>query len=93
MATAERPMSDATSVMDSARNTARDAAASVADRAEQMWDRTTGMAQHLHDDPMSTIGDALGAVRDCMSRYPVAVFFAGLGCGFFLARALDNRHT
>lgn len=69
-----------------AQEAARQVGSTAARTAEQAWDTAGRQAREL----ASTAGDAWGDFRGFLGRYPVAVFFAGLGIGFLLARALDR---
>ena len=72
------------------KDTAQQMASSVANAAEEAWDSTRQGVQQAASTVASTTGEAWDSVISCMSRYPFAVFFTGLGLGFLLAKALDN---
>jgi hypothetical protein len=67
------------------------AASSVASAAEQAWETTSHGAQQAASAVAHTTADAWGSVRSCMSRYPLATFFAGVGVGMLAVMALQRR--
>ncbi|HJT77969.1 MAG TPA: hypothetical protein VJ739_12270 [Gemmataceae bacterium] len=64
----------------------RQTASTTARKAEEAWDEAGRQAQQL----ASRAGDAWEDFRGMIGRYPLAVFFAGVGIGFLLARALER---
>jgi len=69
---------------------AQQMASSVADVAEEAWDSTRQGVQQAASSAANTAGEAWDSLTTCMRRYPLAVFFTGIGLGFVLAKALDN---
>ena len=65
---------------------AQQLASTTAQKAEQAWDTASRQAQQF----ATAAGDTVGEFRRFAGRYPLAVFLAGLGAGFLLARALDR---
>jgi hypothetical protein len=61
-------------------------ASETARQAGQAWDTASRQAQQF----ATAAGDTVGEFRRFAGRYPLAVFLAGLGAGFLLARALDR---
>jgi hypothetical protein len=61
-------------------------ASATARQAGLAWDEAGRQAQQLAE----RAGDSLGDFRRFAGRYPLAVFLAGVGLGFLLARALDR---
>jgi hypothetical protein len=61
-------------------------ASATARQAGQAWDEASRQAQQL----AARAGDTLGEFSRFAGRYPLAVFLAGAGLGFLLARALDR---
>jgi hypothetical protein len=61
-------------------------ASATARQAGQAWDQTGRQAQQL----AVRAGDTLSEFSRFAGRYPLAVFLAGVGLGFLLARALDR---
>jgi hypothetical protein len=61
-------------------------ASATARQAGQAWDEAGRPARQL----AARAGDTLGEFSRFAGRYPLAVFLAGAGLGFLLARALDR---
>ncbi len=70
---------------------AQDLASGVASAAEQAWDGTTGGVQYAASAVAHSAEDAWDSVRGCMSRYPFATFFAGVGIGALAMMAMRRR--
>ena len=66
-----------------------DVASSVASTAEDAWDSTReGVRRAAH-----ATGDAWDEMTGLMRRYPFGTLCVGIGVGFLLSRALDERRT
>jgi hypothetical protein len=61
-------------------------ASATARKAGQAWDEAGRQAQQL----AASAGDTLGDFSRFAGRYPLAVFLAGVGIGFLLARTLER---
>jgi hypothetical protein len=70
---------------------AQDLATGVASAAEQAWENTSEGAQHAASAVAHGAEDGWGFVRRCMSRYPLATFFIGVGVGARAVMALQRR--
>jgi hypothetical protein len=70
---------------------AQGAASSVASAAEQAWESTSHAAQQAASAVAHTAENTWDSVRSCMSRYPFATFFAGVGVGVLAVMALQRR--
>lgn len=82
---------EAGGVLGAVTGAAQGAASSVASVAEQAWETTSHGAQQAASAVAHTAEDAWGSVRGCMSRYPFATFFVGVGVGVLIVMALDRR--
>jgi hypothetical protein len=69
---------------------AQELASTVARKAEEAWDSTKHGAQQLASNVATTAEEAWENVNSFFSRYSIPLFFAGIGLGFMIARALDN---
>jgi ElaB/YqjD/DUF883 family membrane-anchored ribosome-binding protein len=69
---------------------AQDVASAVGERAEQAWDAT----RRYVGDAASAVADQAEAAWDTVSdffhRYPIPMFFVGMGLGFLMALAFTN---
>jgi hypothetical protein len=70
---------------------AQGAASSVASATEQAWETTSHGAQRAASAVVHTAEDAWVSMRSCMSRYPFATFFLGVGVGALAVMALQRR--
>ena len=64
-------------------------AASVAEKARDVWESTKATASSM----TATAGDAWDDVAGFMGRYPVATFLAGVGVGALLMAACTSQWT
>jgi hypothetical protein len=78
-------------VLGAAAGKAQGLASGVASAAEQAWEGTSEGAQYAASAVAHTAEDAWGSVRGCMSRYPFATFFAGVGVGVLAMMAMQRR--
>jgi ElaB/YqjD/DUF883 family membrane-anchored ribosome-binding protein len=85
--------SSAGGMMESVKDKAQEMASTVASRAEDAWDSARQGAQQMTSSAASTAEDAWQGVETFFRRYPVPMFFAGIGLGFLLAKAFDNLST
>jgi hypothetical protein len=79
--------------MEAATEKVQEMASSVASQAEQAWESTRRGVQDMSSGIASGAEDAWESVSGFMSRYPVPMFFVGIGVGFLLARAFDTMPT
>ena len=70
---------------------AQDLASGVASAAEQAWETTSEGTQHAASAVAHGAEDAWDSMRSCMSRYPFATFFAGVGVGVLAMMAMQRR--
>jgi hypothetical protein len=70
---------------------AQDLASGLASAAEQAWESTSEGAQHAASAVAHGAENGWGSVRGCMSRYPLATFFIGVGVGAMAVMALQRR--
>jgi phage-related protein len=87
----QRGQDAAAGVFGTVAGAAQGAASSVASAAEQAWETISGDAQQAASAVVHTAEDAWGSMRSCMSRYPIATFFAGVGVGALAVMALRRR--
>ena len=77
-------------MMGAVKDRVRDMASNVADKAGEAWDSTR---EHV-SDWASTAGQGVQSawqgIDGFFRRYPIPMFFAGIGLGFLLAKALSN---
>jgi hypothetical protein len=78
-------------VMGAVAGTAQDLASGVASVAEQAWGSTSEGVQQAAAAVVHTAEDVWGSARGCMSRYPFATFFLGVGVGALAVMALQRR--
>jgi len=76
-------------VLETAREKAQEFASTVAGKAGEAWDSTRQGAQQV----ATTAEDAWETVNTFFRRYPVPMFFVGLGLGFLIARAMGGLTT
>jgi hypothetical protein len=91
---AEHPRSrqeSAGSVMGAVAGTAQDMASGAASVAEQVWEGTSEGVQQAASAVAHTAEDVWGSARGCMSRYPFATFFLGVGVGALAVMAMQRR--
>lgn len=83
----------AAGMMGAVKDRVRDMASNVAEKAGEAWDTTR---EHV-SDWASTAGQgvqtAWEGVDGFFRRYPIPMFFAGIGIGFLLARALGSSSS
>jgi len=84
----QRGQDAAAGVFGTVAGAAQGAASSVASAAEQAWETTSGGAQQAASAVVHTAEEVWGSMRSCMSRYPIATFFAGVGVGALAVMAL-----
>jgi hypothetical protein len=80
-------------VMGSVAEKAQGLASGVAGAAEQVWESTSGGAQQAASAVAHTAEDVWGSVRSCMSQYPFATFFFGVGVGALAMMAMQRRSS
>ena len=93
---AERPrgwQESAGGVIGTVAGKAQGLASEVAGAAEQAWDSTSEGAQHAASAVAHTAEDAWSSARSCMSRYPFATFFFGVGVGALAMMAMQRRYS
>jgi len=78
-------------VVEAVKDLAQTAGSSVESAAEKAWETTTQGAQKAASAVAHTAEDTWDSVRSCMSRYPVATFFVGVGVGALIAFSLERR--
>jgi hypothetical protein len=78
-------------VMGAVAGRAQDLASGVASAAEQAWESTSEGTQHAASAVAHGAEEAWDSVRGCMSRYPFATFFAGVGIGALAVMAMQRR--
>lgn len=70
---------------------AKQLAAAVATTAEQTWDRTKNRLTDITGDVGTTVEDLWATMIGCMRRYPLAVFFTGIGLGVVISEMMRRR--
>lgn len=77
------------STLGTATEKVQEMASGVAQQAEQAWESAAHGVQDMTAKISSGAQDAYKCVSNFMGRYPVPMFFFGVGLGFLLARAFD----
>ena len=70
---------------------AKQLASAVATTAEQTWDRTKNRLGDVAGEVGTTVEDLWAAMIGCMRRYPLAVFFTGIGLGVVISELMSRR--
>jgi hypothetical protein len=78
-------------VMGAVAGKAQDLASGVASAAEQAWENTSEGTQYAASAVAHGAEEAWDSVRGCMSRYPFATFFTGVGIGVLFMMAMQRR--
>lgn len=78
-------------VLTNIQDRAQQLGAAVATTAEQAWDKTRNRVRDVASEIVPTAEQAWESMVACMSRYPLAVFFTGIGLGFVLSQMLTRR--
>jgi hypothetical protein len=71
----------------------RDMASNVAEKAGEAWDTTREHVSEWASTAGQGVQNAWEGVNGFFRRYPIPMFFAGIGLGFLLARALGGSST
>jgi ElaB/YqjD/DUF883 family membrane-anchored ribosome-binding protein len=80
-------------VLGTVSDAAKSAVSSVTSAAEQAWETTSHGAQQAASAVTQTAEDTWSSVHGCMSRYPFATFFAGVGVGALIVLVLQKRES
>jgi hypothetical protein len=78
-------------VMGAVAGKAQDLASGAASAAEQAWESSSEGTQYAASAVAHGAEDAWDSMRSCMSRYPFATFFAGVGVGVLAMMAMQRR--
>jgi hypothetical protein len=78
-------------VLGGVQDRAKQLASAVATTAEQTWDRTKNRLGDVTGKVGTTVEDLWATMIGCMRRYPLAVFFTGIGLGVVISELMSRR--
>ena len=80
-------------MMGAVKDRVKDMASNVAEKAEQAWETTRDHVSDWASSAGQGVQSAWEGVDGFFRRYPIPMFFVGIGIGFLLAKALSNTST
>src|SRR5207245_8355116 len=80
-----QPQEAAGEMMSAVKDKVQNMASTVADKAQEAWDSTKQGVSQAATTVAHTAEDAFTSLTGCMSRWPLATFFTGIGVGVALA--------
>ena len=78
----------ATGMMETAKQSAKDFGSAVGSKAEEAWDASKRTAQQFASSASDQAQDAVQTVTDLIHRYPLYSLLIAFGAGFLLAEVL-----